>query len=64
MRWIGGRAHTVLNTPPAPSVSPELDALAKANKIRLDSLVTKAERTVAASHAMFAERAARELRRL
>ena len=60
---IGGQARTAFNTPPAEVPSPENEAKADAGKIRLDHLVGKAERTVAASQQLFAAKAAQELRR-
>ena len=63
MSLIGGRARTPLNTPPAEVPSPENAARAAAGKIRLDHLVSTAERTVAASQQLFAAQAAKELRR-
>lgn len=63
MSLLGGRAKTPLNTAPAPVPDLESAARAEAGKTRLDHLVTKAERTVAASHELFAAQAARELGR-
>ncbi len=63
MSLIGGRARTPLNTPPAEVPSPENAARADAGKIRLDHLVNRAERTVAASQELFSAQVARELRR-
>lgn len=63
MSLIGGRARTPLNTPPAEVPSPENAARAEAGKVRLDHLVNRAERTVAASQQLFATRVAEELRR-
>lgn len=63
MSLIGKRAQTVLNTPPAPVPNPEYAEMADAGKVRLDSIVTRVERTVAASQELFASKAANELRR-
>lgn len=63
MRLFGGRAHTILNTPPAPVVRMDLEEQADAGKIKLDHLARRAELTVAASQRMFATQAAAELRR-